>query len=332
MTTELDIEREAKLRARKKKVLHMQKLKYLSGNLGITDGNVTATGADDRQFLFTQQRRENSSDHKVIEEENSTTVCLRIGESSANKLEMDGDSYENVNELDWSETLGYTPGVTTTVLPRVRRPTVEETDGKYETDTRPDGAKISITVGNSETEQYTPSFVSGSLEYQRKTSEIKKKADERRRNVVSHRNQHSSLLSLPSNNDYLTVYDAQPRRSASLSELNGQQEVPDFEIKRNAHSSHRRSRRKSEGTKVGSPYTLAERESSLPRASSFSSIYDSYLTSQKHEINFEGFARKQQEILEDSLRRLEENLDSTFTKLRRYVNTVNTISRNQGQT
>ena len=42
-------------------------------------------------------------------------------------------------------------------------------------------------------------------------------------------------------------------------------------------------------------------------------------------MNFGVFARKQQERLEDNLRRVEQNLDSTFSKLRRYINATNEI-------
>ena len=333
MTTELPIEREANLRAQKKKILQLQKLKYLSRNFEITDGNVAATGTHDKHLLFTQERRINSSDHKVIHEKNPAVVACGRDEWTTNSLALDGENDGKVGELGRSETRGFSSGIKTPLLLRGKRPSAEETSGSSEAGTKTNGVKISIVVDNAEAERYTPSFASGSSEYHRKTNEIKKRADERRRNVASPSNLHSSLLNL-STNDYLTVCGPQPRRSASLTELDNQHNGSDFNMKRaGTYTSHRR-RSKSEDMKVRSPYAFAELDQSFPRAASLSSIYDTILADEKREINFEGFARKQQELLEDNLRRLEKNLDITFSKLRRYVNNANARSRteNQGQT
>ena len=335
MTTELSIEREANLRAQKKKILQLQKLKYLSRNLEITDGNVAATGTHNRNFLFTQERRINSSDHKVIDEKNpAVDACEGRDEWSTNSLALDSENEGKVRELERSETRGSSSGIKTPVLVRGHRPSAEETSGNFEEGTKTDGVKISIVVDSAETERYTPSFASGSSEYHRKTNEIKKRADQRRRNVASPSNLHSSLLNLSIQNDYLTVCDPQPRRSASLTELDNKHNGSDFDSKRAGTYTSHRSRSKSEDMKLRSPYAFAELDPSFLRASSLSSVYDTIRTGEKHELNFEGFARKQQELLEDNLRRLEKNLDNTFSKLRRYVSTVNAISRaeNQGQT
>ena len=333
MTTELAIEREANLRAQKKKILQLQRLKYLSGNLEISDGKVAAAETDNERYLFAQETRAtaDSSGQNVINEWKPAVVCERLREGSTSNLAT-GDNYVKVSELERSETQRSAPGFKTPVLPRRERQSAEETVESYEAGKKSDGVKISIVVDNAELEQHTPSFASsGSSEYHRKTTEIRKKADERRRNVISPSDRHSSLLNLPSNNDNLNVY-VQPRRSVSLTELHYQHDGHDFDpdIKR-ANTSHRR-RSKSEQIAARSPFANAKLESSVLRTSSLSSIYDSFLTTEKHGINFEGFARKQQELLEDNLRRVEQNLDNTFSKLRRYVNTANTIRSTDSQT
>lgn len=319
MTTELAIEREANLRAQKKMILQLQRLKYLSGKPDITDGNATAAKRDNKQFLFDQGREGNSSDLHVTRETSPAVTCERVDEKLINDLAT-GDNNEEVSKLEPTETQRYTPVNGSPVSPRRKRQTAKKIHKHlYETETKPDDAKISIVVDNTEPERYTPSFVSSSLEYHRKTSEIRKKADERRRNVVLPSDRYS-------NNDHLSVYNFQPCRSASLTELHCQHNHDDIDTKR-ANTSHR-SRSKSEEVKVRSHHELADPEfelSPLQRASSMSSIYDSSLSRETEEIKLEGFARKQQERLEDNLRRVEENLDSTFSKLRRYVDATNAI-------
>jgi len=334
MTTELTIEKEANLRAQKKKILQLQKLKYLSGNFEITNGSVAAAGTDNRHFLFTQERRANWTGHSVMNEKRPSVECKkrqRIGERSTTNLGTVANCGKD-SDLERRDTPRFSPVIGTHVLPGKERKSAEETVESYQLGgTKTDGVKISIVVDNEELERYTPSFASGSSEYHRKTTEIRKKAAERRRNVVSSSDRHSSLFNLPSNNDFLNVDDVQPRRSASLTELCCQpHDGADLDAKRATYTSHRR-RSKSEDMKITAPYALAEVAPLVPRTSSLSSIYDSFLTTERQEINFEGFVLKQQRMLEDNLRRVERNLDNTFSILRRYVNTTNDLRSNKSQ-
>lgn len=318
MTTELAIEREANLRAQKKKILQLQRLKYSSDTLKTTDDNVALAGAD-KHVLFEQENRASLSGYHQIAKEENTVACGRVGESATNNSSTVDKNYGKVNKFEHGETPGFERGNRTPVSPRRERTFTEEITENYDEGTETDGRKISIVIDNAEPELYTPSFASASSEYHRKTTEIRKKADERRRNVLSPSIRHSSVVDMRSNNaDYLTVYDLQPRRSTSLTELNWQHD--DFDSKR-TNTGHRSRSEMFERE----PQAFGER-SSLPRTSSWSSIYEPFPAREKEDMNFQGFARRQQEMLEDNLRRVEENLDTTFSKLRRYVNTGTALS------
>ena len=221
----------------------------------------------------------------------------------------------------------YAPKHKSPVLPRRKRHDAEVTVEQCQKLTNIDSSKFSIVVDNtSEVERYTPSVASLSSEYHRKTIEIKKKADERRRNVGSPRYTHPTLLNLSSNSHSLAVNNLQLRRSSSLTELHHQDNQEEIQHAQHATINHG-IRCKSEDVRAGTPNEIAEHETApFPlRAASMSSITDVCLTTEKEDMNFGVFARKQQERLEDNLRRVEQNLDSTFSKLRRYINATNEI-------
>lgn len=321
MTTELPIEREANLRAQKKKILQLQRLKYSSATFAITDDNAASTSRD-KHFLFTQEKRPNLSDYRITLKDENTVACEKVGAErlTSNSVATVDNNYGKVNKLERSESPRFAVRNKTPVSPRRERQFIEETTENCEEETKIDGMKISIVIDNAEPEQYTASFASASSEYHRKTTEIKKKADERRRNVISPSIRHSNVLDMRSNNeDHLTVNDFQPRRSTSLSDLNSPYEELDS---KRANTSHRN---RKEIFDRSWPQVFGER-SSLPRASSWSSIYEPFPTREtEEEVSFQGFARKQQEMLEDNLRRVEQNLDTTFSRLRKYVNTGTAI-------
>lgn len=315
MTTELPIEREANLRAQKKKILQLQRIKYSSATLTITDGNAASLGSD-KYDLYAQQKLPNSSGNRITLPKMDTVGPEKAVERSTSNLESVDKNYGKVNKLsERSEIPGLVLRNRDVVSPRSREGIfVEETTDN--TDVK--GTKISIIIDNAEPEKYTPTFESASSEYHRKTTEIKKKADERRRNVISPSIRLSSALDIRSNNeDYLPVINFQAQRSTSLNDLNFQYD--DFDSKR-TNTSHRS---KNEFRDSSCPLVFGDR-SLIPRSSSWSSIYESFPTREK-EVNFQGFARKQQEILEDNLRRVEQNLNTTFTRLRKYVNTETAI-------
>ena len=311
MTTELPIEREANLRAQKKKILQLQRIKYSSATLTITGGNAASLGSD-KYDLYAQQKLPNSSGNRITLEKMDKVGPEKAVERSTSSLESADKNYGKVNKLgERSETPGLVLRNRDLVSPRRREgifveETTDNTDAK--------GTKISIIIDNAEPKKYTPTFESASSEYHRKTTEIKKKADERRRNVISPSIRLSSALDMRSNNeDYLPVINFQAQRSTSLNDLNFQYD--DFDSKR-TNISHR-------SKNEFRPLVFGDR-SLIPRSSSWSSIYESFPTREK-EVNFQDFARKQQEILEDNLRRVEQNLNTTFTRLRRYVNTETAI-------
>lgn len=311
MTTELPIEREANLRAQKKKILQLQRIKYSSATLTITGGNAASLGSD-KYDLYAQQKLPNSSGNRITLAKMDTVGPEKAVERSTSNLESADKNDGKVNKLgERSETPGFVLRNRDLVSPRRREGIfVEETTDN----TDANGTKISIIIDNAEPEKYTPTFESASSEYHRKTTEIKKKADERRRNVISPSIRLSSAFDMRSNNeDYLPVIKFQAQRSTSLNDLNFQYD--DFDSKRTniGHRSKNEFR----------PLVFGDR-SLIPRSSSWSSIYESIPTREK-EVNFQGFARKQQEILEDNLRRVEQNLNTTFTRLRRYVNTETAI-------
>lgn len=311
MTAELPIEREAILRAQKKKILQLQRLKYSSGAFAITNDNKTSVSKD-KPFLFAQEKRPIVSD-----EDEDTGASGKVDERLTSNLER---NYGKVNRLELCESSAFALTNKSPVSPRRERRFTEETTENYEKGTKTDGMKISIVIDNADSEQYPASLASPSSEYHRKTTEIKKKADERRRNVFSPNIRHSSALDMRSNNeDHLTVCNFQPRRSTSLSDLNGQYEETDDKRTSTSH------RNKTDIFDTSWPQVFSER-SPISRASSWSSIYEPFSTREKEEIDFQGFARKQQEMLEDNLRRVEQNLDTTFSRLRRYVNTGTAIN------
>lgn len=310
MTTELSIEREANLRAQKKKILQLQRIKYSSATLTITDGNAASLGSD-RYDFYAQQKLPNSSGNHIALAKVDTVGPEKAAERSTSNLESVDKNYGKVNKLgERSETPGLVLRNRNLVSPRRREgifveETTDNTDAK--------GTKISIIIDNAEPEKYTSTFVSASSEYHRKTTEIKKKADERRRNAISPSIRLSSALDMRSNNeDYLPVINLQAQRSTSLNDLNFQYD--DFDSKRT--KSHRS---KNEFRDSSCPLVFGDR-SLIPRSTSWSSF-----PTREKEVNFQGFARKQQEILEDNLRRVEQNLNTTFTRLRRYVNTETAI-------
>lgn len=313
MTTELPIEREANLRAQKKKILQLQRLKYSSATLAITDDNAASFGRD-KHDLYAQEKQPNLSSYHITLTEKNTVASEKVDERLTSNLGPVDKNNGKVNKLERSETPG-----SAVVSPRRERQFGEETTENYEVGAESDGMKISIVIDNAEPERYNSTFASASSQYHRKTTEIKKKADERRRNVISPTIRLSSALDMRSNNeDYLPVHNFQTRRSTSLNDLNFQYD--DFDSKR-TNTSHKN---KKEILDSSWPLVFGDR-SFIPRTSSWSSIYESFPTREKEEVNFQGFARKQQEILEDNLRRVEQNLETTFSRLRRYVNTGTAI-------
>lgn len=321
MTTELPIEREANLRAQKKKILQLQRLKYSSAAFAITDDK-EASSSRDKHFLFAQEKRPNLSDYLITLKDENAVACEKVGpERLTSNLATIDNNYAKVNKLERRESPGFAVRNKTLVSPRRERQFTENTTENYEEGTKTDGMNISIVIDNAEPEKYTACSASASSEYHRKTTEIKKKADERRRNGISPSIRHSSVLDMRSNNEeHLTVDDFQPRRSTSLSDLNSPYEELDS---KRANTSHKI---RKEIFDRSSPQVFGER-SSLLRASSWSSLYEVFHSREtEEEVNFQGFARKQQEMLENNLRRVEQNLDTTFSRLRRYVNTGTAIN------
>ena len=318
MTTEISIEREANLRAQKKKILRLQRLKYLTGKLEMADA-LTANDAENKDASFAQGKEEKSSD-LLCTKEPPVVAYEEVNEKLTNVSVTSGNSDRSGNEP-------YAPKHKSPVLPRRKRHDAEVTVEQCQKLTNIDSSKFSIVVDNtSEVERYTPSVASLSSEYHRKTIEIKKKADERRRNVGSPRYTHPTLLNLSSNSNSLAVNNLQLRRSSSLTELRHQDNQEEIQHAQHATINHG-TRCKSEDVRAGIPNEIAEHETApFPlRAASISSITDVCLTTEKEDMNFGVFARKQQERLEDNLRRVEQNLDSTFSKLRRYINATNEI-------
>ncbi|XP_073243148.1 uncharacterized protein [Porites lutea] len=318
MTTEISIEREANLRAQKKKILRLQRLKYLTGKLEISDA-LTANDAENEDASFAQGKEEKSSD-QLCTKEPPVVAYEEVNEKLTNGSVPDGNSDRSGNEP-------FAPKHKSPVLLRRKRHDAEVTVEQCQKLTNIDSSKFSIVVDNTtELERYTPSVASLSSEYHRKTIEIKKKADERRRNVGSPRYTHHTLLNLSSNSHSLAVNNLQLRRSSSLTELRHQDNQEEIQHAQHATINHG-IRCKSEDVRVGTPNGIAEHETApFPlRATSMSSITDVCLTTEKEDMNFGVFARKQQERLEDNLRRVEQNLDSTFSKLRRYINATNEI-------
>lgn len=318
MTTEISIEREANLRAQKKKILRLQRLKYLTGKLEISDA-LTANDAENKDASFAQGKEEKSSD-QLCTKEPPVVAYEEVNEKLTNGSVPGGNSDRSGNEP-------FAPKHKSPVLPRRKRHDAEVTVEQCQKLTNIDSSKSSIVVDNTtELDRYTPSVASLSSEYHRKTIEIKKKADERRRNVGSPRYTHPTLLNLSSNSHSLAVNNLQLLRSSSLTELRHQDNQEEIQHAQHATIIHG-IRCKSEDVGVGTPNGIAEHETApFPlRAASMSSITDVCLTTEKEDMNFGVFARKQQERLEDNLRRVEQNLDSTFSKLRRYINATNEI-------
>ena len=317
MTTEISIEREANLRAQKKKILRLQRLKYLTGKLEISDA-LTAKDAENKDASCAQGKEEKSSD-QLCTKEPPVVAYEEVNEKLTNGSVPGGNSDRSGNEP-------FAPKHKSPVLPRRKRHDAEVTVEQCQKLTNIDSSKFYIVVDNTtELERYTPSVASLSSEYHRKTIEIKKKADERRRNVGSPRYTHPTLLNLSSNSHSLAVNNLQLRRSSILTELRHQDNQEGIQHAQHATIIHE-IRCKSEDVRVGTPNGIAEHETApFPlRAASTSSITDVCLTTEKEDMNFGVFARKQQERLEDNLRRVEQNLDSTFSKLR-YINATNEI-------
>ena len=313
MTTELPIEREANLRAQKKKILQLQRLKYSSGTLAITDDSAALLGRD-KHDLYAKEKKPNLSGNRLTLTKEDTVWSEIAAERSSSSLKHLDNNYSEVNKVEHRETPGYDLRNRALVSSRREGQFAEEITENYEVGTEKKGTEISIIIDNAEPKQYTPTFASASSEYHRKTTEIKKKADERRINVISPTIRLSSALEMRSNNeDYLHVHNFKARRSTSLNDLNFHYD--DFDSKRK-NTSHR-----NENGFLDSSWPLVFGDrSSKTRTSSWSSINESFPAREK-ELNFQGFARKQQEILEDSLRRVEHNLNTTFSRLKRYVNT-----------
>ena len=318
MTTEISIEREANLRAQKKKILRLQRLKYLTGKLEMADA-LTANDAENKDASFAQGKEEKSSD-QLCTKEPPVVAYEEVNEKLTNVSVTGGNSDRSGNEP-------FAPKHKSPVLPRRKRHDAEVTVEQCQKLANVDSSKFSIVVDNTtELERYTPSVASPSSEYHRKTIEIKRKADERRRNVGSPRYTHPTLLNLSSNSHSLAVNNLQLRRSSSLTELRHQDNEEEIQHAQHATINHA-IRCKKEDVRVATSNEIAEHETaSFPlRAASMSSITDVFLTTEKEDMNFGVFARKQQERLEDNLRRVEQNLDSTFSKLRRYINATNEI-------
>ena len=317
MTTELPIEREANLRAQKKKILQLQRLKYPSATPAITDDSAVLFSID-KHDLYAQEKQQNFGNNHLTLTKVDRVGFEKAAERSTSSLENVDKNYGKVNKVEHRETPGFDLRNRALVSPRREGQLAEETIENYEVATGAKGAKISIIIDNAEPEQYTPTIASASSEYHRKTTEIKKRADERRRKVISPSIRLSSALDMRSNNeDYLPVHSFKAQRSTSLNDLNFQYD--DFDSKRTNTSS----RNKNELLDSSWPLVFGDR-SVITRTSSWSSIYESFPAREK-EVNFQGFARKQQEILEDSLRRVEQNLNTTFSRLRKYANTGTAI-------
>lgn len=319
MTAELPIEREAILRAQKKKILQLQRLKYSSGAFAIANDN-KASVSKEKPFLFAQEKRPILRDYHITAKDEDTVACGKVDERLTSNLATVDNNCGKVNRLERCESPGFALTNKSPVSPRRERRFTEETTDSYGKETKTDGMKISIVIDNADSEHYTASLVSPSSEYHRKTTEIKKKADERRRNVFSPNIRHSSVLDMRSNKeDHLTVCNFQPRRSTSLAELKCQYEETDDNLTNTSH------RNRTDIFDRSWPQVF-DKSSSISRASSWSSIYETFSTRGKEEIDLQVFARKQQEMLEDNLRRVEQNLDTTFSRLRRYVNTGTAIN------
>lgn len=316
MTTELSIKREANLRAQKKKILRLLRLKYLTEKLEMVDA-LTANDAENKDASFAQGKEENSSD-QLCKKEPPVVAYEEVNEKLTNVTVIGDNS-------DRSENEPFAPKHKSPVLPRRKRYDAEVTVEQCQKIANTESSKISIAVDDTtELERYTPSVASLSSEYHRKTIEIKKKADERRRNVGSPSYRHTTKLNLSSNSHSLAVNNLQLCRSSSLTELHHQHNQEEIQHAQHATINHGISC-KSEDVTVGTPNEIAEHETARLRTASMSSTTDVSLTTEKEDMNFGVFARKQQERLEDNLRRVEQNLDSTFSKLRRYINATNEI-------
>lgn len=175
MTTELSIEREANLRAQKKKILRLQRLKYLTEKLEMIDA-LTANDAENKDASFAQGKEENSSD-QPCKKEPPVVAYEEVNEKFTNVTVIGDNS-------DRSENEPFAPKHKSPVLPRRKQHDAEVTVEQCQKIANTESSKISIAVDDTtELERYTPSVASLSSEYHRKTIEIKKKADERRRNV-----------------------------------------------------------------------------------------------------------------------------------------------------
>lgn len=326
MTTELPIEREANLRAQKKTILQLQRLKYSSATPMITDDRA-ALFSTDKHDLYAQEKLQSFSGNHLTLTKEDTVGSEKAAERSTSSLENVDKNYGKGNKVEHNETPGFDLRNRALVSPRREEQFADETTENYEVKTGAKGAKIAIIIDNVEPEKYTSTFASASSEYHRKTTEIKKKADERRRNFISPSIRLSSALDMRLNNeDCLPVHSFKAQRSTSLNDLNFKHD--DFDSERTNTSR----RNKNEFLDSSWPLKFGDR-SFITRASSWSSIYESFPAREKG-VNFQGFARKQQEILEDSLRRVEQNLNTTFSRLRRYANIGTAIrsKESSGQT
>lgn len=313
------IEREANLRAQKKKIL--QRLKHSSATTEITDGSVVSAGKD-TPSLFDQEELLNLRRHHRIGNGEDTKVACRekVNENLKSRLPTVYKTCREVDKSKPSKIPRYVQGNKSIFSSRTRRQYSEEAAEVCDREeAEKETINISLVVDTTEPEQSTPSSPSAPSQYHRKKTEIRKKAHERRRNVVS---PSSSAFDIFSNDDdYLTVYDMQPRRCTSLTEL-------DYTQKRNVESKRTNTSCSLDRNKnYGSKSWNFKEPFPIPRTSSWSLLYELTPTTEKEEINFQWFARRQQERLEDNLRRVEQNLDSTFNKLRKYVKPETALGR-----
>ena len=274
MTTaanKLTIEREADLRAQKKKIL--KRLKDLSTGFGdeLKD-NIT-----EKDGLLLKQEYSSGLHEKEKR--------LHSGARDFDRFEKSGDERNHHQEI----------ATNANPLPVLRR---SRTFVKDKAPASSIGLDISIVIENTETEHYIPSYASSPClsEYNRKTSEIRKKADERRKNIVSALDRSSNVLRVPfaGEENYF-----KPIRSASLTDLSQGTRTEEFRSK--SQMSDR------------STLPVKTRTCCSTPLSGFSSSID--------ELNLKEFARRQQERLENNLRRVEKNLESTFIEMRKYITT-----------
>lgn len=309
-TTTTAIEREANLRAQKKKIL--QRLKYSSATTKITDDSVISAGTD-TPCLFEQEMRLNPrSHHHIGNGENIKVACRE--KANERFTSRSPTVYKTCREVDRSKPSKiprYVQGNKSVFPSRTRRQFSEEgTEVSDKDGTQNERIKVSIVVDTAEPEQFTSSSSSTPSEYHRRKTEIRKKAHERRRNVVSPSSSVFDIFS--SNNDYLTAYDIQPRRCTSLTELDYTHDKNVISKRTGTSIMNRNDNFRSKSWNFEEPFAM-------PSNSSWSLLYESTPTRETEEINFQWFARQQQERLEDNLRRVEQNLDATFDKLRKYV-------------